>query len=182
MVAACGVLASPKKRSLRASGTRHDTRRLNWWQRRGWLGCHPNVALCTTESGEMMEARNAAGLTQREMGARLKQSHTILAKVESGERRLDVVEFITWLEFWALIEFLTHMARRECRVYAKPLRIAGSTRGGAQHCYRFLHLVTRRWRRPHRIGCAFRARYRRGPRKPSKLVSNARIAALRFDN
>jgi transcriptional regulator with XRE-family HTH domain len=41
-----------------------------------------------------MEARKAAGLTQRELGARLKQAHTILAKVESGERRLDVVEFI----------------------------------------------------------------------------------------
>ena len=28
------------------------------------------------------------------MGKRLKQAHTILAKVENGERRLDVVEFI----------------------------------------------------------------------------------------
>jgi transcriptional regulator with XRE-family HTH domain len=42
----------------------------------------------------LIEARKNAGLTQRDLGARLKQTHTILAKVESGERRLDVVEFI----------------------------------------------------------------------------------------
>lgn len=42
----------------------------------------------------LVEARKAAGLTQRDLGARLKQTHTILAKVESGERRLDVIEFI----------------------------------------------------------------------------------------
>jgi len=42
----------------------------------------------------LTEARKAAGLTQRQLGERLKQTHTILAKVEAGERRLDVVEFI----------------------------------------------------------------------------------------
>ena len=42
----------------------------------------------------LVETREAAGLTLRDMGTRLKQSHTILAKVESGERRLDVIEFI----------------------------------------------------------------------------------------
>jgi transcriptional regulator with XRE-family HTH domain len=42
----------------------------------------------------LVEARQEAGLTQRQLGMRLKRAHTILAKVESGERRLDVIEFI----------------------------------------------------------------------------------------
>lgn len=42
----------------------------------------------------LVEARQQAGLTQRDLGVRLKRAHTILAKVESGERRLDVIEFI----------------------------------------------------------------------------------------
>lgn len=42
----------------------------------------------------LVETRKVAGLTLRDRGVRSKQSHTILAKVESGERRLDVIEFI----------------------------------------------------------------------------------------
>lgn len=38
-------------------------------------------------------ARVEAGLSQRELGARLKVPHTWVSKVESGERRIDVVEF-----------------------------------------------------------------------------------------
>jgi len=41
----------------------------------------------------LRNARAHAGLSQRELGARLKVPHTWVAKVESGERRIDVVEF-----------------------------------------------------------------------------------------
>ncbi len=37
--------------------------------------------------------RQAAGLSQRELARRLKVPHTWVAKVESGERRIDLIEF-----------------------------------------------------------------------------------------
>jgi len=42
---------------------------------------------------EMIEARRSAGLSQRDLAARLKIPHSWIAKVESGERRIDLVEF-----------------------------------------------------------------------------------------
>lgn len=49
-------------------------------------------------------AREAAGLTQAEVAARLKTYASYVSKVESGERRVDVVE-------------LAHL----CRVYGADL-------------------------------------------------------------
>jgi transcriptional regulator with XRE-family HTH domain len=43
----------------------------------------------------MIGARKAAGLTQQAMARRLKRPQSFVAKYEGGERRLDVVEFIT---------------------------------------------------------------------------------------
>lgn len=40
--------------------------------------------------------REEAGLTQRELGSRLKKPHTYVHKVETGGRRLDPVELIRW--------------------------------------------------------------------------------------
>jgi transcriptional regulator with XRE-family HTH domain len=45
---------------------------------------------------KMREIREAAGLSQRELAARLDLPHSWIAKVECGERRLDIVEFY-WL-------------------------------------------------------------------------------------
>lgn len=42
---------------------------------------------------ELRAAREAAGLSQRGLAARLKVPHSWVAKVESGERRIDLVEF-----------------------------------------------------------------------------------------
>ena len=50
--------------------------------------------LCTL----LAEERAAAGLTQRQLAARLRKSHSYIAKIEIGERRLDVVEFIALCE------------------------------------------------------------------------------------
>jgi hypothetical protein len=47
---------------------------------------------------ELRNARQAAGLTQRELGQRLKVPHSWVAKVESGERRIDLVEFGWFIE------------------------------------------------------------------------------------
>ena len=45
---------------------------------------------------ELRAARSNAGLTQRDIAARLKVPPSWIAKVESGERRIDLVEFC-WL-------------------------------------------------------------------------------------
>ena len=42
----------------------------------------------------LVEARKAAGLTQRALARRLKVPQSFVAKYEGGERRLDVVEFL----------------------------------------------------------------------------------------
>lgn len=43
-----------------------------------------------------MEARHNKGWTQRELATHLKKSPSFIAKVELGERRLDVLEFIAF--------------------------------------------------------------------------------------
>jgi transcriptional regulator with XRE-family HTH domain len=45
--------------------------------------------LCTV----LTEARMRAGLTQRGLAERLKRPHSYVAKIEGGERRIDVIEF-----------------------------------------------------------------------------------------
>lgn len=39
-------------------------------------------------------SRREAGLTQRELAKRLKRPHSFISKIEAGERRLDVLEFM----------------------------------------------------------------------------------------
>ena len=45
--------------------------------------------------GLMIAARKATGLTQHALALRLQRPQSFVAKYEGGERRLDVVEFIT---------------------------------------------------------------------------------------
>jgi transcriptional regulator with XRE-family HTH domain len=42
---------------------------------------------------ELRAMREAADLSQRDLAAKLKVPHSWIAKVEAGERRLDVIEF-----------------------------------------------------------------------------------------
>ena len=44
--------------------------------------------------GILVEARERAGLTQRDLAARLKRPHSFVGRIEAGERRVDVIEFI----------------------------------------------------------------------------------------
>jgi len=46
----------------------------------------------------LVEAREAAGVTQRELARRLKRAHSYVGRIEQGDRRLDVPEFIEWCE------------------------------------------------------------------------------------
>ena len=43
----------------------------------------------------MIAARKKAGLTQQQLADRLRKPQSFVAKFEGGERRLDVVEFLT---------------------------------------------------------------------------------------
>jgi transcriptional regulator with XRE-family HTH domain len=42
----------------------------------------------------IVEAREAAALTQRELAAKLGRSNSFVWKIEAGERRIDVLEFV----------------------------------------------------------------------------------------
>ncbi|MBN9409192.1 MAG: helix-turn-helix domain-containing protein [Burkholderiales bacterium] len=43
----------------------------------------------------LIDSRHAAGLTQRDVAAKLKRPQSFVSKYESGERQLDVVEFVS---------------------------------------------------------------------------------------
>jgi transcriptional regulator with XRE-family HTH domain len=43
----------------------------------------------------MIAARKTAGLTQHDLAKRLRRPQSFVAKYEGGERRIDVVEFLT---------------------------------------------------------------------------------------
>ena len=47
---------------------------------------------------ELVKARRKAGLTQTELAEKLGRPQSYIAKIEVGERRLDVVEFIELME------------------------------------------------------------------------------------
>ena len=42
----------------------------------------------------LVATREAAGLTQRDLAARLKRPRSFVGRIEAGERRVDVIEFI----------------------------------------------------------------------------------------
>lgn len=48
------------------------------------------VALCQA----LVDARTKAGLSQKELAAKLRHHQSFVARVESGERRIDVVELV----------------------------------------------------------------------------------------
>jgi transcriptional regulator with XRE-family HTH domain len=45
----------------------------------------------------LVEARKRAGMTQAQLADALKKSQSYVAKCEAAQRRLDVVEFLDWL-------------------------------------------------------------------------------------
>jgi predicted transcriptional regulator len=47
---------------------------------------------------ELRRVRQQAGLTQTVLAGKLGVAQSYVAKVEGAERRLDVVEFISWLD------------------------------------------------------------------------------------
>ena len=46
----------------------------------------------------LKRARKAANITQQELAKTLKRPQSYVSKGENGERRIDVIEFIEWIE------------------------------------------------------------------------------------
>lgn len=46
----------------------------------------------------LVETRKSKGVTQQELADRLQRPQSYVAKIETGERRLDVVEFVEWFQ------------------------------------------------------------------------------------
>lgn len=46
----------------------------------------------------LAQAREAAGLTQRDLARRLSRAHSFVGKIESGERQLNVLEFCEYAD------------------------------------------------------------------------------------
>lgn len=46
---------------------------------------------------QLAVARNAAGLTQEMLAVKLARPQSFVSKVEAGDRRLDVVEYVQWM-------------------------------------------------------------------------------------
>jgi transcriptional regulator with XRE-family HTH domain len=50
---------------------------------------------------KLISAREEAGLTQREVAARMKRAHSFLSKCETGERSIEVFELIQLAQIYA---------------------------------------------------------------------------------
>jgi ribosome-binding protein aMBF1 (putative translation factor) len=44
----------------------------------------------------LRELREATGMTQRDLAAKLKRGQYFIARCETGSRRVDVAEFVEW--------------------------------------------------------------------------------------
>jgi transcriptional regulator with XRE-family HTH domain len=74
---------------------------------------------------KLRAARKAAGVTQQELAQRLGKPQSYVSKIEMGERRLDVVEF---LHFMRAIEGEPHALLRDIEAGYRPGRSSGGRR------------------------------------------------------
>jgi transcriptional regulator with XRE-family HTH domain len=62
----------------------------------------------------LLALRTKAGLTQRQLAEKLHREHSFIARLELGERRLDIVEF-----FWLCRACGTHPAKESAKLMRK---------------------------------------------------------------
>ena len=61
----------------------------------------PHQALYDRFLEKLISAREEAGLTQREVSARMGRAHSFLSKCETGERSIEVFELIQLAQIYA---------------------------------------------------------------------------------
>lgn len=61
---------------------------------------HPKYTLLI---GKLIDARKKMGMTQANLAKKLGKHQSYVAKVESCERKLDVIEFIEWCQALDLV-------------------------------------------------------------------------------
>jgi hypothetical protein len=71
-----------------------------------------------------VEARQSAGVTLRELAAKIRRSNSFVWKVEAGERREDVLELYRNRPPWAPIRWPSSLTPYICRGMPMPGRIA----------------------------------------------------------
>jgi transcriptional regulator with XRE-family HTH domain len=76
---------------------------------------------------ELRKTREAAGLSQRALATRLGVAHSVVAKIETGERRIDLVE-LCWYVTGCGADPLDVATQIICQVPKRPA--ARPTRGG----------------------------------------------------
>ena len=59
--------------------------------------------------GLMIAARKDAGVRQVDLAARLEQPQSYVSKVENRERRIDVAEYVAWMQVLG-VDPATHLA------------------------------------------------------------------------
>jgi transcriptional regulator with XRE-family HTH domain len=62
----------------------------------------------------LIEQRSNANITQRQLAEKLETVHSLVGKVEKGERRLDVIEFYTYCKALDAdpIEFFEYLEKK----------------------------------------------------------------------
>ena len=62
----------------------------------------------------LVDVRTKVGITQRELAKRLGRAHSYVSRIEKGDRRLDVPEFIQWCELLGTdpLEVMRRILRR----------------------------------------------------------------------
>ena len=66
------------------------------WGRK--MGRHLRTARHKALIAALKTAREAAGITQRELARKLDRAHSFVGKIESGERQLNVLEFCEYAD------------------------------------------------------------------------------------
>ncbi len=65
----------------------------------------------------LVDARHSAGFTQRKLAGKLGRAHSYVSRIEKGDRRLDLPEFIQWCEVLGAdpVDVLRKIMRRQLR-------------------------------------------------------------------
>ncbi len=83
----------------------------------------------------LRDRRRQIGLPQAELAQKLGQTQAVVSRVETGERRLDVIELRAWLRALE-VDFIVFMKTLDARLRDMPShesRLSGRSTDGRSH-------------------------------------------------